>query len=145
MPTQDAPGSWRFERRRTTRPEGVTVRTLLAALVLSAALLLPTVAPASAAGVSISPPSRDQGDTFTVSGDGLAPGLALDINFKSPGGNVFSTAAMNKVVIVDGDGEFSLDVLPACDFAGESEGTWLVQVCVTGTDDCVQTDFEIAA
>jgi hypothetical protein len=103
------------------------------------------VAPASAASVSITPPNGDQNDTFTVSGEGLQPGLALDINFKSPGGTVFSTAAMNKVVIVDGDGDFSLDILPARDFAGESEGSWMVQVCVTGTDDCVQTDFQIAA
>jgi hypothetical protein len=121
------------------------VRSLIAALLLTAVAVVPMVAPASAASVSISPPTGHQSETFTVSGEGLQPGLALDVNFKSPGGTVFSTAAMNKVVVVDGDGDFNFDVNPSTDFAGESEGSWLVQVCVTGTDDCVQTTFDIAA
>jgi hypothetical protein len=120
------------------------VRSLIAALLLSIVAIGPLVAPASAASVSISPPAGSQNETFTISGEGLQPGLALDVNFKSPGGTVFSTAAMNKVVVVDGDGDFSFDVNPVTDFKGESAGTWLVQVCVTGTDDCVQTDFNIA-
>src|SRR4051812_29777565 len=121
------------------------LRSLIAALLLSAVTVVPMVAPASAASVSITPPAGHQSETFTVSGEGLQPGLALDVNFKSPGGTVFSTAAMNKVVVVDGDGDFSFDVNPSTDFSGESEGGWLVQVCVTGTDDCVQTDFNIDA
>ena len=120
------------------------MRSLIAALLLSIVALGPLVAPASAASVSISPPAGSQNETFTVSGEGLQPGLALDINFKSPGGTVFSTAAMNKVVVVDGGGSFGFDINPVTDFSSESAGTWLVQVCVTGTDDCVQTDFKIS-
>jgi hypothetical protein len=120
------------------------VRSLIAALLLSLVALAPLAQSASAENVSITPSSGSQDQTFTVSGDGLPAGLALDINFKSPGGTVFSTAAMNKVVVVGGDGSFSFDVNPATDFSGESAGSWLVQVCVTGTDNCVQTDFSIS-
>lgn len=119
------------------------MRSLIAALLLSVFALMPMVAPVSAQGVSITPAVGDETDTFTVAGEGLPPGLALDVNFVSPSGQVFSTAALNKVVVVDGDGEFGMDVTPATDFAGQPSGTWTVQVCVTGTNDCVQTTFQI--
>ena len=51
--------------------------------------------------MSIAPGYGGQNDTFTVSGANITPGLALDINFTSPGGTVFSTAALNQVVVVD--------------------------------------------
>ncbi|MFN8525327.1 MAG: hypothetical protein U0821_19700 [Chloroflexota bacterium] len=95
--------------------------------------------------LSIAPSSGHQSETFTVSGTGLQPGLALDINFKSPGGTVFSTAALNKVVVVGPDGKFAFDFIPANSFAGEDAGEWDVQVCVTQTDDCAEGDFEIHA
>lgn len=121
------------------------MRSLLAGVLLAAVSFSTLLAPADAAGVSITPASGNQSETFTIAGEGLTPGMALDINFKSPSGEVFSTAALNKVVIVDPDGDFAFEVVPASEFAGQPAGNWLVQVCVTGTDQCVQTDFNIDA
>ena len=120
------------------------MRSLLLAVLISAVACLSLAAPSHAASVSITPTSGYQDDIYTVEGEGLRPGLALDINFKSPTGTVFSTAALNKVVVVDADGDFSFDVHPATDFDGERAGVWTVQVCISGTDDCVQTTFKIS-
>jgi hypothetical protein len=119
----------------------------LTGLVIAAIVLLATAttSPTSAGGVSITPAAGAQGDVFTIAGEGLQAGLALDINFISPEQNVFSTAIIGKVVIVDPQGNFLFEVVPARDFAGSSFGTWTVQVCVTQTDDCVQTTFEITS
>ena len=99
--------------------------------------------PASAQSVGITPGAGSQSDTFTVGGAGLPAGLALDINFTSPGGTVFSTSSQNQVVVVDGDGNFGFDFVPTSEFQGESLGTWTAQVCVSGTDGCVQGTFDI--
>jgi hypothetical protein len=47
------------------------------------------------------------------------------------------------VVIVGPDGTMSFPFRPTEVFQGESLGTWMVQSCVTGTDDCDQEEFEI--
>jgi hypothetical protein len=114
-----------------------------AAPIVAATLLVALAMPAAAQSVSISPAAGAQSDTFTVGGSGQTPGLALDINFTSPGGTVFSTAALNQVVVVDGDGNFGFDFVPTSEFQGESLGTWTAQVCVSGTDGCVQGTFDI--
>lgn len=120
------------------------MRSLMIAVLISTVAFVSVNVPARAANVSITPSSGHQDEIFTVEGEDLQPGLALDINFKSPSGTIFSTAAFNKVVVVDQDGEFSFDVHPATDFDGERAGTWTVQVCAAGTDDCVQTTFKIS-
>lgn len=121
------------------------MRRLLLSAVAAVSLALSTLASdASAASLTISPPAGGENDTFAVRGAGLQPGLALDINFISPDGEVYSTAVKNKVVVIGPDGSFELSVVPAKDFKGESPGTWHVQVCVTQTDDCAETDFDIA-
>lgn len=115
---------------------------------VATALLFAVALPASAQSqthIGISPGAGAQSDTFTVGGSGLPAGLALDINFSSPGGTVFSTATQNQVVVVDGDGNFSFDFVPTSEFQGESLGTWTAQVCVSGTDGCAQGTFEIGA
>jgi hypothetical protein len=72
----------------------------LAAAERATALLLAAAVPAFAhPGVTIAPARGAQSDTFTVAGNGLSAGLALDINFSSPGGIVFSTATQNQVVV----------------------------------------------
>jgi hypothetical protein len=107
------------------------------------ALILFSALPASAADVTIAPASGSQSDTYTIQGSGLSAGTALDINFKSPDGTVFSTAALNQVVVVDPDGNFIFQFVPTDEFSGESLGTWSAQVCTAGTDDCAQTTFGI--
>ncbi len=119
------------------------MRTLIASALLAALSLAPLSGTASAASITIEPAAGTQADTYTIAGEGLQPGLALDINFVSPSEEVFSTAALNKVVVVDSDGDFEFEVVPADEFKGQPAGTWTVQVCVTGTDDCVQTTFRI--
>lgn len=114
-----------------------------AAPIAAAALLLGAARPASAQSVTIAPVPAAQTDTVTVAGDGLMPGLALDINFVSPAGTVFSTALLNQVVVVDSDGTFSFSFLPTEQFQGESFGDWTTQVCASGTNDCVQTTFAL--
>jgi hypothetical protein len=115
-----------------------------AAPIVAAALLAAMALPASAQeSVSITPAAGGQSDTFTVGGSGLPAGLPLDINFTSPGGTVFTTASQNQAVTVDGDGNFGFDFVPTSEFQGESLGTWTAQVCVTGTDGCVQGTFNI--
>ena len=115
----------------------------ISVLLLAVCALLMAPQAAATAGVNIIPASGSQNTTFTVAGDGLQPGLALDVNFVSPEGTIFSTAFLNKVVVVGADGTFGLSVIPAQDFTGASFGTWRVQVCVSGTDDCIDTTFEI--
>ncbi|MCC6174123.1 MAG: hypothetical protein IT305_02365 [Chloroflexi bacterium] len=120
-------------------------RPVFAALMLAAVSFSPLATPANAlSNVTISPTNGGQHDTFTIEGVGIQTGLALDINFVSPTGDVFSTAALNKVVVVDEDGEFAFEVTPSSEFSGQPAGTWTVQVCVSGTDDCIQTTFNIA-
>ena len=121
--------------------------TLLRRLSLSfvvGVLLLSIAAPASAVDIAIAPSAGSQLDTFSITGEGLPPGLAMDINFRSPGGTVFSTAALNQVVVVSPDGDFEFSFTPLDEFTGERLGAWLAQVCVSGTDDCVQTTFRIS-
>jgi hypothetical protein len=114
-----------------------------AALAVVVGLLVVTAMPASAASITIYPAAGSQSDTYTIQGESLPPGLALDIHFMSPGGNVFSTAALNQVIVIDPDGNFAFDFVPTDEFQGESLGTWGAQVCTAGTDDCVQTTFDI--
>jgi hypothetical protein len=115
----------------------------LALAGLISGLLASAAVPASAADVTITPASGSQSDAYTVQGSGLSAGLALDINFISPDGTVFSTAALNQVVVVDPDGSFTFQFVPTNEFVGESLGTWTSQVCTSGTHDCVQTTFAI--
>jgi hypothetical protein len=109
------------------------------------ALLFFGVSPTSAGGVTIAPASGSQSDTYTIQGSGLTAGLALDINFVSPDGKVFSTVALNQVVVVDPDGTFTFQFVPTDEFTGASFGTWTSQVCTSGTNDCVQTTFGIGS
>ena len=119
------------------------MRKLIVTALLAAMSLAPLKGAASAASITIDPAAGDQTDVYTIAGEGLQPGLALDINFVSPSGEVFSTAALNNVVVVDADGDFEFEVTPSEEFQGQPAGTWTVQVCVSGTDDCVQTTFKI--
>ena len=121
----------------------MSVLRRFAAPIVAATLLVALAMPASAQSVGITPGAGSQADTFTVGGAGLPAGLALDINFTSPGGTVFSTSSQNQVVVVDGDGNFGFDFVPTSEFQGESLGTWTAQVCVSGTDGCVQGTFDI--
>ena len=119
------------------------VRRVLGSGLLAVATLLTVSTVALGAELTISPAAGSQADTFTIEGTGLEPGLALDVNFVSPEGAVYSTAALNRVVVVDSNGDFEFSVNPADDFAGSSFGSWTVQLCAAGTDNCVQTEFEI--
>ena len=120
------------------------MRTLLAAALTAAIVVTSFSAPAAAQSVSITPAGGNQDLPFVISGEGLPAGLALDINFQSPNGDVFSTAAMDKVVVVEPNGAFNFEITPSNEFAGQPAGSWLVQVCIAGMDQCVQTDFSIA-
>lgn len=120
------------------------MRSFVVAALTAAFALAPLSTPVGAQSVTISPPAGSQDQPFVVAGEGLPGGLALDVNFVSPSGEVFSTAALNKVVVVEPSGAFSFEVLPSSDFAGQPAGNWLVQVCVAGMDQCVQTDVNIA-
>jgi hypothetical protein len=117
------------------------------AIALSVGVLLLTAGVPALAdpAVSIAPADGSQTDTYQVAGTDLTPGLALDINFISPSGTVFSTAGLNQVVVVGGDGAFSFSFVPITEFTGESLGSWVAQVCTSGTDDCVQTNFSIGS
>jgi hypothetical protein len=110
-------------------------------LAVVALALLPISA--IAASLTVTPSSGSRDDTFTITGVGLAPGLAVDVSFRSPTGEVFSDSGRGKVVVADGDGDFSLDVVPSSDFVGQSAGSWLIQACVSGTDDCAQANFDV--
>jgi hypothetical protein len=136
---------WRLAAEGQESEERTIVHRKLGALAVALATFGSVATTASAANVSINPAGGSQTDTFTVAGDGLQPGLALDINFKSPEGNLFSTSALNQVVIVDPDGTFRFEFVPVDEFKGSSLGTWLVQVCITQTDDCVQGTFQVAS
>lgn len=120
--------------------------TRLVAPLAACALLLAAAVPALAdESVTIAPGTGSQSDTFEVAGSDVTPGLALDINFVSPAGTVFSTAALNQVVVVGSDGTFAFDFVPANEFQGEDLGDWTAQVCGSGTDNCVQTTFTITS
>ena len=116
-----------------------------AVVAFVAAVVLVGAAPANAGSLTIAPASGSQSDTYTIQGADLPAGLALDIDFMSPDGNVYPTAALNQVVVVADDGSFTFQFVPTNEFAGESLGTWTSQICTAGTDDCVQTTFDIGA
>ena len=117
-------------------------KSVLIAVIAGA--LIGGAVPANAdPGVSISPAAGSQSDTYTIQGTELQPGLALDIHFQSPDGNTFSTAALNQVIVVDPDGNFTFQFVPTNEFQGESLGTWGTAVCTSGTSDCVSTTFDI--
>jgi len=116
-----------------------------AVVAFVAAVMLVGAVPANAGSLTIAPASGSQSDTYTIQGTDLPAGLALDIHFMSPDGNVYSTAALNQVVVVADDGSFTFQFVPTNEFAGESLGTWTSQICTAGTDDCVQTTFDIGA
>jgi len=67
----------------------------------------------------------------TTSREGLLAGAA---------GTAWTTVAKSTL---DGDGNFGFDFVPTSEFQGESLGTWTAQVCVSGTDGCVQGTFDI--
>lgn len=119
------------------------MRALISALLVSAAVLILVYAPARAASIAVSPPAGDQDATFTIAVEGLTPGLTLDIAFRSPNGELISAATPKPVLVADGDGDFSFEITPAKDLARIAAGSWLVQICATGTDECVQADFDI--
>jgi hypothetical protein len=116
-----------------------------AVVAFVAAVVLVGAVPAQAGSLTIAPASGSQSDTYTIQGTDLPAGLALDIHFMSPDGNAYSTAALNQVVVVADDGSFTFQFVPTNEFAGESLGTWTSQICTAGTDDCVQTTFDIGA
>lgn len=118
-------------------------RTLAASLIAAASFLAVSAVASAEPSVTISPSAGAATDVFTLDGTGLPPGLALDINFVAPEGTVYSTAAINKVVVVDPSGNFQFSVDPQVDFSDSNTGTWMVQVCASGTDNCVQTTFDI--
>jgi hypothetical protein len=99
--------------------------------------------PAHAATLRISPLSGDQFQQFTVSGEGLPPGLLLDISVISPHDEVFSTVQAGRTVIVTQDGRFEVSVVPSSDFQDQVAGIWAVQVCIAGTDECAEGEFEV--
>lgn len=117
-----------------------SIRTFVLATL---ALAITSANPALAYDGGVNPPSGPADQIFEVWGTGLTPGLALDINFVSPDGTIFSTAAVGMVAIVAPDGTLSFPFRPTEVFSGESKGIWRVQSCVTGTDDCDDDVFEI--
>jgi hypothetical protein len=119
------------------------MKSMLSLIVAGVALGVMSVTTAFAYDGGIRPSSGTQDQIFEVWGTGLTPGLALDINFMSPDGTIFSTAAVGKVVVVDPDGTVSFLIRPTEVFQGESKGIWEVQSCVSGTDDCDEDQFEI--
>ena len=118
------------------------MRKSLGALLVAGATLAAASSPAFAnEEYMIVPESGSQTERFTLVGRGLEPGLALDVNFMSPEGNVYTLG--DSVLVVSPDGTFRYEFVPAEQFAGSSTGTWTVQGCTSGTDDCAQGTFEI--
>ncbi|MFN8521810.1 MAG: hypothetical protein U0821_01735 [Chloroflexota bacterium] len=121
------------------------MKRTIATLALIAAAITSDATPTSAYQYDggVEPNNGSQDTVFTVWGTGMTAGLALDLNFLSPDGTVFSSAATNSVIIVGPDGSFEFKFRPVDVFAGSSKGLWHVQACRTGTDDCDDDSFEI--
>jgi hypothetical protein len=119
------------------------LRTLIVVLLLCVSTLSAPAAVVQAAGVAVTPAAGSADDTFTIAGEGLSPGMALDIVYQSPGGAVLPATPIGMVVVVNDDGEFTFDITPATDFTEPAVGKWLVQVCVTGTDECAEATFDV--
>jgi hypothetical protein len=105
---------------------------------------LPLASVVGAQSVTIDPAVGGVLDEFVLAGEGLQPGLALDIGFLAPEGRIYNLAQSGRVMIVDADGDFELPFVPAEVFSPDSQlGEWLVEVCVSGTTDCIRGTFII--
>lgn len=125
--------SWRSQLRKS----------ILSLLLAGASLKIVGTSSAFAYDGGIKPTAGPADGVFEVWGTGLEPGTALDINFVSPAGTVFSTAAVNAVVVVAPDGNYSFSFRPVDVFTGESTGTWTFQSCTSGMNDCDTDTFDI--
>ena len=114
---------------------------MLGSLLVAVAAMAAVATASAQSEITISPTSGSEHDVFSVEGTGLMPGLALDINFKSPEGDIFTLG--DSVWLVDEDGEFEFHFVPAESFVGAGKGIWIVQVCAANTDNCVQGNFQI--
>ena len=110
-----------------------------------AALAFITITPlASAQEFFVSPGSGTARDTFTFSGTGFRPGAALDETYTAPNGDEYTyfLSGQPAVVVVGGDGRFSVDVVPARDFTGAAPGRWTAEFCAED-DTCWVVTFDV--
>ena len=128
-------------RPKTSQEGGHIVRRMFGSLLVAVAAMATVATARAQSEITISPTSGSEQDVFSVEGIGLTPGLALDINFKSPEGDIFTLG--DSVWLVDEDGEFEFNFVPAESFVGSGKGVWIVQVCAANTDNCVQGNFQI--
>ena len=120
------------------------MRTALASLSLFAGILAAPASGAHAADLAVTPPHGGLETTFIIDGRGFTPGQALDIAVQAPNGTVIPAATPGRVVVADGDGDFSLELTPSVDLTGKPAGAWLVQACVMGTDECAEAKLVVS-
>ena len=119
------------------------------ALALAMAMLASAVAAAGAAAqspaITVAPAAGSQFLSFTVTGSGFTPGLALWVSFVSPDGDevVYSDGRTPPVVTAGADGRFSVTIVPAVDFAGLRAGRWTAWVCSTESGECWSREFTV--
>jgi hypothetical protein len=101
---------------------------------------------AQTAAITVTPGGGNQFQTFTVAGTAFTPGTALTVTFVSPDGEDFPYLALDgsNVVLVAGDGTFSVTVVPAVDFAGARAGKWTARVCTADALTCWTQDFTVS-
>jgi hypothetical protein len=125
------------------------ILAVLAIVALGVVAVAAHGAPAHAQtpGITVTPGSSNQFDTFVFSGSGFAPGTELEERYTSPDGEVFTYYINGQpaVVVAGGDGTFSVEVRPSVDFSGAREGRWLVSFCIVGGGDCWFGTIDIAA
>lgn len=98
-------------------------------------------------GVTVSPASGSQDDTFVFDGVGFAPGETLTETYTDPSGQQYAFFASDGTPLViqaGSDGSWEVSVHPATDFAGAYAGTWMVDFCSQSSGTCFSGTIDIS-
>lgn len=121
--------------------------TFVAVLFLSALVVPGVAAQSRGEHVEMTPADGRLSTQFLFTGTGFRPGLTISARFYSPDGverRIRTEEGAEFVWLVQQDGTFSLDLVPAQRFPGAPAGRWRVLFCAFGSPTCQQIEFDLA-
>jgi hypothetical protein len=122
---------------------------MLAALVVLLVTALVSSGASAQTGsehVLLSPPEGTLTSRFVFSGSGFTPGLTVSIRFYPPDAaerRIRTDQGAEVVWVVEPDGTFSLDFVPAQQFPGASPGRWRALFCAYRDRTCQMIEFDV--
>ena len=128
-----------------TGHRGLLLIALLGTLFRSFALLGRASAQTTSEHVVVTPGEGTLQSSFTFVGMGFTPGRTVSVRITSPDGieRRFLTDDGSELVwLVQPDGTFSLEFVPALRFPGGGPGRWRALFCSFGAPTCQLVDFD---